>query len=406
MTDSASQLAVLRALRDAAIDPTQRTALDAAIAALAATLPPSATDADSPETTLTIAGNAQAGVVVGRDVHGGVQAGGTRNEALIQIFYTAAGITQPSAAQRELIADYLASLARRCDQLRLRGVVDWERKRGKAPGFTLSQVYITLAADAWVTLREGDPDALEQERAGHDPDEVLPQDALRVVPAHGLGGAALPQRRGRRGTARDDAEFAAALQRPLLLTEALSERHCVVLLGGPGSGKSTFLRHLAVALARAEADGPAIPGWDAGPLLPVFASLGGFAAWLQHHPGTAPNAAALWRYLLDLSEHETLAGLGDELQRAFRRGRLLLLLDGLDEVVDPTMRAAVAQAVATLADRHVALWRSHAARARSSAQSRHPSPNGATRSRSRRSRSGRSPTLYAAGTRAARRVVR
>jgi len=48
-----------------------------------------------------------------------------------------------------------------------------------------------------------------------------------------------------------------------------------VLLGGPGSGKSSLLRNLAVASARAEDAGPAIPGWNVGPLVLIYTSLCG-----------------------------------------------------------------------------------------------------------------------------------
>ncbi len=100
------------------------------------------------------------------------------------------------------------------------------------------------------------------------------------------------------------------------------------------------------------AAGPDIPGWSAGPLVPIYASLGGFTVWLRRQERPDCDARALWRYLLDLSEHETLTGLGAELQRAFRKGKLLLMLDGLDEVADPALRAQVAGAAAALAERH------------------------------------------------------
>ena len=365
MRSHPSPIDLLRQQRDSTPDPALRAALDAAITALEAaqhaqislvgaqTGDVSVGDvAGRDQTTVAqhFSGEANVGAAIGHDVHGDVQTGGTRNEALIQIFLQAAGIPAPSDDQREVVADYLDSLARRCDQLRLRGVVDWERKRGKAPDFTLSQVYITLAADAWVTIRASqDPTSFDSElNAGH-PDAVLPQDARRCV-TDAVG--EMRHARSQRDRPADLAQASAQLQRPLLLTEALSQRHRLVLLGGPGSGKSTFLRYLAVALARAGDAASNLPGWSAGPLLPVYASLGAFAAWLQRQTAPVCDASTLWRYLSSISEHETLAGLGEALRKAFRRGRLLLLLDGLDEVADPILRAQVAAAVAALADRH------------------------------------------------------
>lgn len=134
----------------------------------------------------------------------------------------------------------------------------------------------------------------------------------------------------------------------MLLTEALSRRRQLVLLGGPGSGKSTFLRYLAVALARAGDALPDLPGWQGGALLPIYASLGGFAAWAREQ-ALKLDGASLWRYLLEQSEGLALDGLAAQIKRAYRAGRVLLLLDGLDEVADPALRAQVAIAVAALA---------------------------------------------------------
>ena len=340
------ELARLRAPRPAALDLSRGQLGDLAIGSVVG----GDQTQIARQSSQAISDQAAVGAAVAGDVHGDVQSGGVRNEGLIQVFLQAAGVADPSAEQRELVADYLDGLARRCDQLRLRGVVDWERKRGKAPDFTLSQVYITLAAEAWVTIRESlEKETLDPELEAGRPEDVLPQDARRCV-AEAVGYAGRPPRSRSR---RDELEQASyTLQRPLLLTEALSQRRRLVLLGGPGGGKSTLLRYLAVALARAAEADPAIPGWSAGPLLPVYASLGAFAAWLQSLPAPTCDASALWRYLREASEQETLAGLGEALRKAFRRGRLLLMLDGLDEVADPTLRAQVAAAVAALADRH------------------------------------------------------
>ena len=87
-----------------------------------------------------------------------------------------------------------------------------------------------------------------------------------------------------------------------------------VILGDPGAGKTTLLRHLAAELARA-----APSRW-----IPVFESL--------------PRLMREPQWLLDRFERqmkrsgEPSDGLAAVLDRAGQEGRLLVLLDGLDEV--------------------------------------------------------------------------
>ncbi|PDW01749.1 hypothetical protein CJ255_17485 [Candidatus Viridilinea mediisalina] len=289
-----------------------------------------------------VGGHASVGVAVAGDVRGDLQTGGLRNEGLIQCFFAAAGVTHPSDEQRELVAAYLARVIQRCDRMRLAGAVRRERGDAGVATLTLSHVYVTLAATRWLLVREAaNEEAFAAELAAGDPDHVLPEAARRVVVSPHAG--ELVETRTRSGTP------PARLERPLLLTEALMQRQQCVLLGGPGSGKSSFLRHLAVTVAHAApAELPA--SWRVGAMLPLYVSLGAFAAWAQQQPTPALDGPGLWRFLLTTAQEYGLDGLEHALKRAFRHGGLLLLLDGLDEVADPSLRAAVAQAIAALAE--------------------------------------------------------
>ena len=143
-------------------------------------------------------------------------------------------------------------------------------------------------------------------------------------------------------------------------------RH-LVLLGEPGSGKSTFADHVALCLAGERY----APGekwgaylrtrdavWEGAALLPIRVRLREFAADVDCLPaGDAARGRA--EHLLAYLEKMLRAGFYGEnfpshALRCLRRGDALLILDGLDEVGDPARRVQVAQAIADLTQRHSA----------------------------------------------------
>ena len=83
------------------------------------------------------------GDVAGRDV-----VKGPVNQGTIQVFFTTAGLRDPTDTQHELVVSYLERLAEKCDRLRLSGAVSRER-RDASPALTLSQIYVGLAAETW-----------------------------------------------------------------------------------------------------------------------------------------------------------------------------------------------------------------------------------------------------------------
>jgi formylglycine-generating enzyme required for sulfatase activity/energy-coupling factor transporter ATP-binding protein EcfA2 len=146
------------------------------------------------------------------------------------------------------------------------------------------------------------------------------------------------------------------LFRPQLATEAIRRNQRLVLLGEPGSGKSTVLRYLALLLAlRIQGEQVTLPpGWDDSFLpVPLFCPLGTVAELLR---STQPDPdQALWQAIQQAFDDKqgSRAGLRDHLLDAIRRGGVLLLFDGLDELPtsDDNPRQQVAQAIGRFAIR-------------------------------------------------------
>jgi formylglycine-generating enzyme required for sulfatase activity len=122
-------------------------------------------------------------------------------------------------------------------------------------------------------------------------------------------------------------------QRPVTAMEAAVLLRSQVLLGGPGSGKSTFVNYLANALATADRE--RLRDWPEAErdCLPVLILLRDFAAWIGAKGGRRKaSTALLWDFVRhDLGERN-LAFAAKLLEQALDGGRALVLLDGLDEV--------------------------------------------------------------------------
>ncbi len=161
--------------------------------------------------------------------------------------------------------------------------------------------------------------------------------------AQRAAGAAESPSRPRRGAPRD---------MPAL--DQLNRHRRLVLLGDPGSGKSTFANFVALCLAgellgdpranlelltaplphakRGDDDETAPPAWDHGPLLPVRVILRDFAARGLPAAGEPATADSLWRFLKGELERAAIADYAPYLKQTLQRDGGLILLDGLDEV--------------------------------------------------------------------------
>jgi formylglycine-generating enzyme required for sulfatase activity len=251
-------------------------------------------------------------VAVGRDVGGSIVTGNNNSVTHIRHIYRQAP-NRPALDEEGFnaaLGRYLAWVERRYGRLDLRGV---EKREQKALSLTLDDIYVSLAA------------VVSPKRKGLQQNANMPaEERLEAVDMSRL----LP----------------------------LSPR--LVITGGPGCGKSTYLHLIAATLARAIRLNEPQPARDhlglAAPLpLPIVISLSEY----NHYRRQSPHAAEPRRGTLTafISHHliRQQAGIGlpdDFFERLLVNGRVcLLLLDGLDEVANERERLLVSRAVEELA---------------------------------------------------------
>jgi formylglycine-generating enzyme required for sulfatase activity len=251
----------------------------------------------------------------------------------------------PEEEERRRLAWYLASLANTLSRLPLRGL---EERLDHGEGLALPQVYVMLATESELRVAQGEAirpyfqgsDPTQPLDPAYDPTLALPHQAIIRVTAE--GGTLTPI--GRRS------EPIPVLFRAQLCTEAVQQYPRLLLLGAPGGGKSTFIRHLAWSLARRGLDqrdsATALFGWDdAHRLLPIILplrTLAGRIAVEGAHETTV--FAALRNEMQSCCMHQV----DDMLRAALDRGTALLLCDGLDEVPITSSTGQSAARITTL----------------------------------------------------------
>jgi formylglycine-generating enzyme required for sulfatase activity len=278
----------------------------------------------------------------------------------------------------QLLAAYYQRLAQRCRRMPLQGVYE-QRTTRDSLDIDIDRVYTQLATTVTIDREQLEGETLARFDAAaflaeHTGATLLPatqrttfrlrRGARNQRREAGPEGARLDKQPDLAGMDADAlaryAQEAASLTflGPQLVSEAIADTPRLVLLGEPGGGKSTALRYLAFMLASAgldpQADLPArLTGWSHGRKLPIFAPLLPLAKRFADDSTRQGDAEDLWDYLADhLQPKGTNAGLAAAVHEEVEAGRVILLLDGLDEVAGAESRRKVVRAVRSFAERY------------------------------------------------------
>lgn len=149
-----------------------------------------------------------------------------------------------------------------------------------------------------------------------------------------------------------------SLLTPGVLDLVIANRR-LVLLGDPGSGKSTFVNHLLLCLAGHGLEPQAgwlerLPGWPTSEadIVPIPVLLRDFARSLPRETTTrAGNPLLLWRFITKRLAESKLDAAEPAIESALESGRAILLLDGLDEIPAAADRGRVRDVVDAFARR-------------------------------------------------------
>ncbi len=160
---------------------------------------------------------------------------------------------------------------------------------------------------------------------------------------------------------RGQADIREQKTRPLGVLEAVVANRYLVLLGDPGSGKSSFVNHLAHCLAGHDLEPEAgwlelIPHWSLSEAdtLPVMVILRDFAQTLPDPLPKQAQPSHLWGFLRSRLEAQNLTFAADPLHQLLEQGKALILLDGLDEIALARQRVFMRDAVNTFIKRYPA----------------------------------------------------
>jgi HEAT repeat protein len=142
---------------------------------------------------------------------------------------------------------------------------------------------------------------------------------------------------------REPLEFS---EKKTLLEEVLKENPRMVVLGDPGSGKTTFLKFLALTFAKGKGYSTGILNMDKE-FLPILVPLKAYADGLQQD-----LSLPLGDYISQYYRSLEFPDLSELFKHELDEGNSLILLDGLDEVVSASDRKLIVERIENFVRRY------------------------------------------------------
>jgi hypothetical protein len=240
-------------------------------------------------------------------------------------------VEMKASLRKTALGRYLEHIIAHNRYLQLQGI----RSGGKLVNIELEQIYITLRTT--------------QQRTIQAEEEWLAEES-RLAPGE------MRKSMGRQTTSETV---------NVKVEQALAAHRHIVVLGDPGSGKTTLLRYLALLYGRDLAEGTKVIQkklkLDESGHLPVLLPLRQMGQFLKVHrkenDGTEGHALLLTFLLQSLKNHQVELP-ADFFDSYLRDGKAVILLDGMDEVADPTCERGWRDWLMPLPwpTRSVALW--------------------------------------------------
>lgn len=137
----------------------------------------------------------------------------------------------------------------------------------------------------------------------------------------------------------------------LPVLEAIIQYKSLVIKGDPGSGKSTFVNYLTHCLSTHATERLADWNKEDADLLPVIVILRDFVKSFKKLPEQAVPRH-LWDFIEKRLKNQNLSSASKPIQELLEQGKVILFLDGLDEVATIPQRVFVRDAVHAFSSRY------------------------------------------------------